>query len=444
MTFVRIQKFAWVALLLAACGTPNQPVPTPTAVATAVIPRQPTYAVQRGEVVRKIDFLARVQAIEDQPLAFEVDGRISKVNAAVGQDVKQGDVLAELDTSDLKNQIEQARIEWVAAQNVLSRTLTTFTETRQAAQLDLDVAQLKLAQAKAKDFGPSIALTQAEIARAQRALADANSGLTSARNTPADKDMIAGFERIVLDAETSLARAKSDYQDLVQQQSSHQFDVSILAKDVERARLALSRVASSVDPNLERAVDVNRLTLERLQAQLARAQILAPFDGRVSSQNVAVGRSIHALDPVVIVAKPGGLEAAAELSQNRLVEIAVGQPVSVTFDSKPGKAFAGIVRRMPQTGAAATATDKSVRVTVEGAEDALAEGDLARVTIVTARKDSALWLPPQALRNFQGRRFVVVRDADGERRADVKIGLQSDDRVEILGGVLEGQTVIAP
>lgn len=435
--------FVWAALS-AACGTNPQPLPTPTAIPTAVVPRQPTYTVQRGEIERKIEFLARIQAIEDQPLAFEVEGRIAQVNVGIGDDVKQGDVLAELDTSDLKNQIEQARVELLTAQMVLSRTLVNYTETLQLAQLDLDVAQLRLAQARARSFGPAIELAQAEIARAERALADANAGLTSARNTEADRDMIPGFERMVLDAQIALARARAEYERLLQEQAAHQFDISILAKDVERAKLALSRVQSSIDPNLERAVEVGRLTLERLQAQLSRAQIVAPFDGRVSSHSLTVGKTVRAFDPVIIVSKPGGLEAAAELSQNRLVEIAVGQPVSVTLNSAPGKIYHGVVRRLPQTGAATTATDRSVRVTIEDADDELQEGDLARITIVTARKSDALWLPPQAIRNFQGRRFVVVRDAEGERRADVKLGLQGDDRVEILSGVLEGQIVIAP
>jgi multidrug efflux pump subunit AcrA (membrane-fusion protein) len=119
--------------------------------------------------------------------------------------------------------------------------------------------------------------------------------------------------------------------------------------------------------------------------------------------------------------------------------------VSVTLNNKPGEAFGGLVRRLPQVGAASTAAaDKSVRVTIEDAEEVMTEGDLARITIVVARKPSALWLPPQAIRNFQGRRFVVVKDADGERRADVKLGIQGDDRVEVLSGVLEGQTVVAP
>ena len=432
------------ALALTACGMNPQPPATPTAIPTAAVPRQPTYTVQRGEIERKIEFLARIQAIEDQPLAFEVEGRVARVNVSIGDEVNAGDVLAELDTSDLKNQIEQARVEFLTSQLVLSRTLATFTETLQAAQLDLDIAELRLAQAQARNFGSAIELARAEIARAERALADANAGLTSARNIEADRDMIPGFERMVLDAQAALARARAEYERLLQEQTAHKFDISILAKEVERARLALARVQSSIDPNLERAVEVSRLTLERLEAQLGRAQIVAPFDGRVSSHSLTVGKTVRAFDPVIIISKPGGLEAAAELSQSRLVEIAVGQPVSVTLNSVPGKVYSGVVRRLPQAGAATTATDKSVRVTIEDADEDLKEGDLARVTIITARKPSALWLPPQAIRNFQGRRFVVVRDAEGERRADVKLGLQSDDRVEILSGVLEGQIVVAP
>lgn len=433
------------ALLLAACSAPNQPaLPTPTAIPTALVPRQPTYIVERGEVQRKVEFLARVQAVDDEPLAFEMDGRIAKANVDVGDAVKQGDVLAELDTSDLKNQVEQARIEYIAALSVLSRTLDTFTQTRQAAQLDLDVAQLRLQQARARDFGPQIELALAEITRGERALTDANAGLTSARNTLADREMIPGFEKMVMDAQIQLARARSDYQNLIQQQSTHQFDMSILAKDVERSRLAMDRIDSSIDPGLQRAVEVNKLALERLEAQLSRMQIIAPFDGNISSESLEVGKSIRAFDPVVVVAKPGGLEAAAELSQGRLAEIAVGQKVSVTLSSVPGKVYAGEVRRLPQTGAATTATDRSVRVAIEGADEDMQEGDLARVTIVTDLKDNTLWLPPQALRNFQGRRFVVVRDEEGERRSDVKVGLQGEDRIEILSGVLEGQTVVAP
>ena len=53
-----------------------------------------------------------------------------------------------------------------------------------------------------------------------------------------------------------------------------------------------------------------------------------------------------------------------------------------------------------------------------------------------------VWLPPQAIRNFQGRNFVIVQDADRQRRVDVRVGIESQERVEILEGLEEGQTII--
>jgi RND family efflux transporter MFP subunit len=435
------------SLLLSACNQQQTVQPTPTPIPTAAIPRQPTYNVARGEVIKTLEFLSRIQPIEDEQLAFEVEGRIAKINFKTGNDVQAGDVIAELDVSDLRNQIEQATIEYSTAQLVLSRTLATFTETLQYAQLDLNVALLRLQQAQARDFGPAIALAQAEIARAQRSMGDAEAGLNSARNTPADKEMIPGFERIMLDAQIQLSRARSNLQDLTQAQKQHAFDISILGQEVQRQRLNLSKIKNSLDPNLERAVEVGRLTLERLQKQLGRAQIIAPFDGKLTAARLTVGGNVRALDPVVVIAKPGALEAAADIAPERLTDVTVGMTVTIALNNQPGKTFVGVVRRMPPLSVSAAGgvnQDKSMRITIQDAEGLLKDGDLARCLIITAKKDSVLWLPPQAVRNFQGRRFVVVKEPDGERRADVKLGLQSEDRLEILSGVLEGQTIVSP
>jgi multidrug efflux pump subunit AcrA (membrane-fusion protein) len=62
--------------------------------------------------------------------------------------------------------------------------------------------------------------------------------------------------------------------------------------------------------------------------------------------------------------------------------------------------------------------------------------------VVLERKDDVLWLPPQAIRTFEGRRFVVVQEGDAQIRVDVKVGIESEDRVEIEEGLSEGQVVI--
>lgn len=67
---------------------------------------------------------------------------------------------------------------------------------------------------------------------------------------------------------------------------------------------------------------------------------------------------------------------------------------------------------------------------------------IARIRIVLERKDDVLLLPPEAVRSFEGRRFVVVREGDRERRATVRIGITTETQVEILEGLEEGDIVV--
>ena len=66
------------------------------------------------------------------------------------------------------------------------------------------------------------------------------------------------------------------------------------------------------------------------------------------------------------------------------------------------------------------------------------------IEVVLEQKDDVLWLPPQAVRKFEGREFVVVQDGELQRRVDVKVGIESRDRVELEEGLTEGQIVIGP
>jgi len=67
---------------------------------------------------------------------------------------------------------------------------------------------------------------------------------------------------------------------------------------------------------------------------------------------------------------------------------------------------------------------------------------VAKIKIVLEKKDNVLWLPPEAIRSFEGRRFVVVKEGDRERRAPIRIGIETPERVEILEGVEQGDVVI--
>ncbi|MCB0132008.1 MAG: hypothetical protein KDD78_14215, partial [Caldilineaceae bacterium] len=112
----------------------------------------------------------------------------------------------------------------------------------------------------------------------------------------------------------------------------------------------------------------------------------------------------------------------------------------------------GIIRQLPYpygSGGNPSVTDvedrdDTTRITLDTslADAELELGDLVRVDVVRERKDDVLWLPPQALRNFDGRRFAVLEDDGAQRRVDVIVGVETPERVEIEEGLVEGQIVV--
>ncbi len=222
----------------------------------------------------------------------------------------------------------------------------------------------------------------------------------------------------------------------------------LLAIEVQRAQQQLAWLKEGVDPVLVNGVNQAQLSLERLQAQVADAQIVAPMDGQVLSLSLYAGRPTEAFRPGIVVADPLAIEVSADLSASQLHDMIEGQEAVVTLRAYPGQTWQGTVRRLPYpygTGGSTedlAGVDKSTRISLEGDLGDLELGDLARVIIVLEEKDDALWLPPAAIRTFQGRKFVIVQDVDRQRRVDVTIGIGSDDRVEVLEGLEEGQIVV--
>ncbi len=84
---------------------------TPTPIPTSIVPTNPTYTVQRGTVINEMQFTARVAPVLEEELFFKMGGYVDKVYVRRGDEVKKGDLLAELEVTDLKNQITQKEAE---------------------------------------------------------------------------------------------------------------------------------------------------------------------------------------------------------------------------------------------------------------------------------------------------------------------------------------------
>ena len=155
---------------------------------------------------------------------------------------------------------------------------------------------------------------------------------------------------------------------------------------------------------------------------------------------------------VLSIADPTELEIMADLATSELSELTEGTVLLAEVINRPGEQIPGFIRRLPYPYGGGGRIegvqddDTSTRVTLEKSVSELGMnvGDRVRITVELERSVETLWLPPQAVRTFEGRNFVVIQEDGGQRRLDVAIGIRSSDRLEILDGLSEGQIVIAP
>ena len=190
--------------------------------------------------------------------------------------------------------------------------------------------------------------------------------------------------------------------------------------------------------------------LQDLQDLIDGSQVKAPFDGLITNLNMSEGSGVEAYASVVVVADVSQLEVSANLTDKDMAVLKQGMLIKATPFDLLAEPIDGVLRKLPYpySGGSVDMVDQdpSTRFTLNvPPEDAnLALGDLLQITIEIQKVENALWLPPQAIRTFEGRRFVIVQQDSVQQRVDVKLGLQSEERVEILEGLQEGQTVIGP
>lgn len=362
-------------------ATDGQPTPTP--IPTAIVPTKPTYVVQRGEIVKELEFSGRVSPVLEENLFFRQSGRVRSVFAKRNDMVTQGQILAELEIDGLERELEAAQLELERATVRLEQAQEEHAYAVHAATTNLEIAQLKL-----------------------QAL---QSGAIPDRT-----------------------------------------EIAIQEKMIELAQAEVEKLADGVDPLLVSDVTRAEMAVSKLEAEIAEAQIIAPFDGQLLSMALTPGQAVEAYASVASLADISELEVRADLVSNQMQDLVEGMNAEIFLVSRPGQTIPGAVRQLPYPygsggrGTTVEDLDKSTRVSIDAdpREEGFAQGDLVRVRVELERKDDVLWLPPQALRTFDGRRFAVLQDGDVQRRVDVTVGIQTAERVEIEAGLEEGQTVV--
>ncbi len=354
----------------------------PTAIPTPVVPSKPVYQVERGKIVYERRFFGRITPLVTEEIAFEIDGRVLEVLVEAGVDVVEGDILARLNTAGLESQLLDAEEELAIATSILESADSKVRFDSQRAALTLEMAQLRLDHAQ------------------------------------------------------SQAGASPSADDALQ--------INLLTLERDLAQVALDELTSGVDPQLRFDVTRAQKRVNEIKATIAKAELVAPMSGRLVNFSPEAGQPVLSYDPVGLVADLSVIEVTDEMSPEDLTELAEGMPLLIKRAALPGNVYTGRIASLPAPYGLATDDLVHVAFDEQPPADEFKVGDRMNFTVVIEERDDVLWLPQSAIRQFSGRNFIVVQNEGVQQRADVRLGLEGDGRVEILEGAEEGQTVIGP
>jgi HlyD family secretion protein len=368
-----------------------------------------TTTVGRGNLTATIGATGTVRAKQTAVLIWQADGTVDTVNVKVGDNIPADFVMAYLEKRSLPQNIIMAEADLASAQKALDDLISSDTALAEAviairdAQEVYDKAanwrlelngKIHMKKIVYKHVGPYTI----PILKEYRGYAD------KATIKKADEDL-------------ALAKAKLD-------DARREYD-----RLSEGNKLDIAAAQARVDA---------------AQATLELARVVSPFAGTVTESyplngdQVAPGATAFRLDNL------SSLLVDVKVSEVDINSVAIGQPVTLTFDAILGKEYRGEVLEVTQAGTAEEGVvNFTVTVELTDVDSFVKPGMTAAVNIVVQEMQDVLLIPNRAVRLVDGERVVYVLENQQPTKKEISLGSSSDTMSVVAGGDLaEGDVII--
>jgi len=221
--------------------------------------------------------------------------------------------------------------------------------------------------------------------------------------------------------------------------------VQTLAGGSAEVQASMQRLVDSALQRL-RNWDISETELQRLTQEGKTTQYLtlrSPANGVVLEKPAIQGKRFMAGEVLYQVADLSQVWLLADVFEQDLGQVRIGQSANIKVDAYPDKALAGKVTFIYPTVTAETRTAK-VRVELANPQALLKPSMYARVEFISSRgKGQALSVPDSAVLDTGTRQLVLVRRGEGRfEPRPVKLGMRADGYIEVMEGVKAGENVV--
>lgn len=368
-------------------GFSTTQTPTPT-------PEPQTVSVTTCDVEQTVTAPGNLENVNVADVKMPATGKLSAITVRVGDLVKAGQTLAELDPVTKT----QAQVDLLEAQDAL--------EDAQKNRNVLDYP--RATDAFIKDLRKKV-------------------------NN--QKDVVDELENNYRHAEDPLIRG--------------QVLASLTSAKEELTRLEsnlnwyVSKPTDQDKTNADSELALAQAKYDAVQAILESLEIKAPFDGVVFAVSAQVGETYQGETTLFTVGDPKALEVKANITEEDFPIVAVGQAVEIFFDARADITVQGKVNRVIPQRIEGDRPRYNIYITLDEVPDGLADGMTADSAITIQKREGVMCLPRSIVR-ASGVDTVTLKIwvNNATETREVTVGLRGDSNVEIVSGLSEGEQVI--
>jgi HlyD family secretion protein len=353
--------------------------------------------VERTDLTRSVVATGKIEPTTKVEIKSKASGIILKLPVNVGDVVRQGQVICELDQNDLLPRVRQARA-------ALSMAEASF----KSAQADFERNKVEAA-------GPDIPFLKRDVERAQQM-----------------------FVEGVL-PQNSRDDAEKNYQLALNRQQQATVNLGVSKAAIARA---------------EAQVEQSKAALAQVEEDLRNATIVSPIDGVVLSRDREAGDAVSSIlvmgSGATLIMTVGDLKEVyvkGKVDESDMGKVYLGQTARIKVESYKDQNFTGKVTKISPMGLERdNVTTFEVRVSISNESRKLMAAMTANAEIMIEERKGILAIPEGAIVYKKDRSTEVeVPDAtieSGKRRVPVTTGISNGSKMQIVKGLSEGQPVI--
>lgn len=356
-----------------------------------------TQEIAPATIEQYINVSTKVAASNEVAVLPKVGGTVKKVYVNLGDTVKAGDTLFEIDDTSFRIAAGQAEASLASAQANYDINI--------GATLENNVKQLQ----------SSVDSLQIQYNDLLRDLQNTKALYEAGSKSKLELDTLqSGVDKLKLQLDTTK----------------------------ENLRLTMEKTVDGTKKSAQAGLQQAKLSYENAQTQLGYTKVRAEIDGVISACNVTPGSMASPQSPAMTIVNTDKLKFSFNISDDYINRVSVGTKAYITVTAASDKPYEGTVTNISPAANSATML-YPVEIFMEKADGNIKPGMFASLKLVVDRRENTVSVPLNAVLEKGGDKFVYIVDANNiAHKKAVETGIKNDENIEIISGVQKGEKLV--